>query len=117
MAKPKVDVETKNFLSWLRKTDNGIAKDMKLTLAKYTALIEGKAVDWCPVDTGYLQSTISKEIRSGGTVGIVKVTANYARYVELGTSVNYAQPFLLPAFNVHSEKFIEELLSKINKYL
>ena len=45
----------------------------------------------CPVDTGYLQSSISA---SGGTI---TVGADYAQYVEYGTWKSPAQPFLTPA--------------------
>lgn len=117
MAKTKMTYEDKKFRDWLRKTQTGVAADMKQSLAKYTAKIQGKAIDWCPVDTGYLRSTISMQILYGGTVGVVRVGAKYARYVELGTYRTYAQPFLLPAYNVYSEQFIEELIDILDKYV
>lgn len=54
------------------------------------------AIDYVPVDTGYLQSTIGKaQIRPG--VWAVFALAHYASYVEYGTSRMEAQPYLVPA--------------------
>lgn len=55
-----------------------------------TTVVE-QARSMCPVDTGYLQSSISA---SGGTI---TVGADYAQYVEYGTWKSPAQPFLTPA--------------------
>lgn len=48
-----------------------------------------------PVDTGRLRGSITTEM--DGDTAIVRATAPYAVYVELGTSRAAAQPFLKPA--------------------
>lgn len=48
-----------------------------------------------PVDTGRLRSSITSEM--DGDTAIVRATAPYAVYVELGTSRAPAQPYLKPA--------------------
>lgn len=57
----------------------------------FGATVAEMARSMCPVDTGYLQSSISA---SGGTI---TVGADYAQYVEYGTWKSPAQPFLTPA--------------------
>lgn len=63
-------------------------------------IIEGKAKVICPVDTGFLRSTIQAQAPFVGKgFGDVEVTvsAEYAAYVEYGTKFMGAQPYLRPA--------------------
>ena len=64
-----------------------------------------------PVDTGYLRSSIATEYEfSGeGVIGSVEAGANYAVFVENGTSRMAPQPFLRPAFDKHREKWIRAM--------
>lgn len=117
MARIKVDTDTKKFRKWLKKADDGIAKELKDTLISYTGSIEDLAKQLCPVDTGYLRQSITMEIQKGGYVGIVRVGAYYARYVEFGTVYQNPQPYLMPAYNILSKEFVEEIINKIDKYL
>lgn len=117
MGRMKVSIEDKEFRKWLRKTETGIAKELKDTLASYTASIEDLAKQLCPVDTGYLRSSITMEIKSGGTVGIVRVGAYYGKYVEFGTVYQNPQPYLIPAYNILSKQFVDEIIKKVDKYL
>ena len=59
------------------------------------------ATSLCPVDTGYLCSTID----AGGDESSVyaEATAEYAEYVEYGTSRMGAQPFFEPALEAAAE--------------
>lgn len=59
------------------------------------------AQELCPVDSGYLLSTIRYEVRRTGTgyAVVVYAGADYALYVELGTSRMEAQPFMRPALD------------------
>lgn len=70
-----------------------------LALDKAVRDIEGNAKALAPVDTGFLQSSISHTVTSSGTTlrGEVGPTANYAAYVENGTRTQRAQPYLRPA--------------------
>lgn len=54
------------------------------------------ATSLCPVRTGYLQSSISASISGTNTIH-VEASADYAQYVEYGTSRMGAQPFFEPA--------------------
>lgn len=56
---------------------------------------EEMAKDVCPVDTGFLQSSIHG---SGDDMeGVIEATAEYAQYVEYGTWKMNAQPYFTPA--------------------
>lgn len=68
--------------------------------------IEGTAKVFAPVDTGYMRSTIGVDMigdgRSASIGADIGPTADYAEYVELGTSRNPPQAFMGPAFDRHA---------------
>lgn len=70
--------------------------------AKATLDTQRVARERAPVDTGYLRSSIAATIDSGSTSGVIvgEVTAGaeYAAYVEHGTSRQRPQPFMRPAY-------------------
>lgn len=56
----------------------------------------------CPVDTGALRDSITHEVGDVSGVLTLRLSAgderiDYAKYVELGTRHQQAQPFLRPA--------------------
>jgi HK97 gp10 family phage protein len=53
----------------------------------------------CPVRSGHLKSTIGVDIDMDGLGFEVGATAEYAGYVEFGTTKMAPQPYLMPAFN------------------
>lgn len=63
------------------------------------------AVDLVPVDTGYLQSTISASCDSYSVE--FEATAEYAQYPEFGTWCQAAQPYFTPALEEAVAVFIE----------
>lgn len=69
-------------------------------------LTEGEAKQNCPVDTGYLKSSIAyhKIDTLSCTVG---TPVKYAPYVEFGTSKMSAHPFLFPAFVKYRQLLFE----------
>lgn len=77
-------------------------------------LVEEKATQKVPVDTGYLKGTITnKVIKDGSKVeGYVYSTAEYAPYVELGTNKMEAKPFLFPALS-ENQNNIKRIFSEV----
>lgn len=61
--------------------------------------IERRAKELCPVDTGRLRSSITRELSRDGEGLVMRVGTNvvYAPYVELGTSRVKPRPFLRAA--------------------
>lgn len=57
------------------------------------------ARDLVPVDTGHLLSTITLDIDSDGLGFYAYALADYAGYVEYGTSRMPPQPYMNPAFD------------------
>lgn len=75
--------------------------------------IEADAKRLVPVDTGYLRSSISREISASTFAGAgsefraeVGPTANYGAYVEYGTSRMGPQPYMGPAFDRRAPGFV-----------
>lgn len=66
---------------------------------------------YCPVRTGYLRSTIYSKV--DGFNAEVGATADYAAYVELGTSRMSAEPFLRPAFEAMKPEIAAALLEAL----
>ena len=64
-------------------------------------VMENIARSLVPVDTGYLQSTIYHALKEMGIE--LGATADYAEYVEFGTSRSRAQPYIRPAFDACRE--------------
>lgn len=63
-------------------------------------VVEGYAKTLVPVDTGFLRSSI-QSAHGPDNSAIVAVAAEYAAYVEYGTSRMHAQPYLRPAVDEH----------------
>ena len=74
-----------------------------------TSEMQGRAQDLCPVDTGNLKRSIGIDMEDGGMTGVVRATAHYAEYVELGTRFMRAQPYMRPAFDAQKDQFITDL--------
>ena len=71
------------------------------------------ATDLVPVDTGYLQSTIHATT-SGGSADFF-ADAEYAQYVEYGTSKMGAQPYFEPALDEALDVFITEAMQAMTR--
>ncbi|OLT24415.1 hypothetical protein BJF79_13820 [Actinomadura sp. CNU-125] len=57
----------------------------------------------CPVDTGHLRSSIGVDFDPDGLGFEAGPTANYAHFVEFGTSRMSPQPYLLPVFDQQAD--------------
>lgn len=69
-----------------------------------------------PVDTGFLRSSISVRTtrRVNDSTAEVTASANYAAFVEFGTSRMSPQPFMIPAFERNKQPFIDALTQLVN---
>lgn len=69
---------------------------VKKSLKQAAILTKEEATRNCPVDTGFLRSSLYYRVADFSyTVG---VKASYGGYVEFGTRYMMAQPYLRPAF-------------------
>lgn len=83
---------------------------------KSTRAIERGAESRAPVLTGELvgdivSSAITGDGRHGSMTGVVSSTSDHAAYVEFGTSVMAAQPYLGPAFDAELPNFERGILA------
>lgn len=70
------------------------------TAIRKTALdIEADAKAFAPVDTGFLRNSIGIDIDRDGLGAAIGPTADYAHFLEWGTSTNAPQAFMGPAFD------------------
>lgn len=104
MAEVSVDnSEFRVVAAEMRAAHGRIGGDGAKLVKAFTLRVEARAKVYCPVDTGYLKNSISSEFtgdgRSGEMSGAVTAGANYARFVEYGTSRMHAQPFMNPALD------------------
>ena len=112
-------------------------EDLKRAMGKACAVVERKAKEKAPKDTGELRRSITSEIRhtDGGIEGVVYTPLEYAPYVEFGTGLfaenggrkdvpwcykddkgewhstsgQHPQPFMRPALNENREKIVRIL--------
>ena len=74
-----------------------IAEELGKAVRDLVLIVEAKAKELCPVDTGKLRASITPVIQSWAQA-YVGTNTHYAPYVEYGTKHAAAQPFLEPAF-------------------
>lgn len=78
-------------------TDVTVQVDYSDAFAAFADAFYSIATDLVPVDTGYLQSTISAFSDDWSITA--QADAEYAQYVEFGTWKMAAQPYFIPALN------------------
>ena len=73
--------------------------------------VERDAKIAAPVDTGNLRNSISTRISGNANTSRAEVSAsaNYAAFVEFGTSRMSPQPFMVPSFERNKQPFIDAL--------
>lgn len=76
-------------------------------LEKSSADIERDAKAFCPVDTGNLRASISRDLV--GLTAEIGPTASYGGYVEWGTSRMGPAAYMGPAFDRHAGEFEQAL--------
>jgi HK97 gp10 family phage protein len=75
---------------------------------KTAFLLEGKAKQLAPVDTGFLRNSITTQKLADATYSVA-VGAEYGIYVEFGTRWMRAQPYFTPAIEEARRYFDGEL--------
>ncbi|SNR92352.1 HK97-gp10 family putative phage morphogenesis protein [Hymenobacter mucosus] len=86
---------------------------VKAVVGKYLLLIESEAKRRAPVDTGRLRASIYADPTPDGLGGRVAVQAEYAMYVELGTRLIQAQPFLFPAAEALRPAYTTDIIAAL----
>ena len=101
----KFDVSELNELAVdLGKAPATVVKRSAQLIAKTAYDIERDGKIFAPVDTGNLRSSISTTAR--GLVAEIGPTAEYAVFVEEGTSVHAPQAFMGPALDRNTPGFV-----------
>lgn len=97
--------------SWISSLDNKVANEVAELVGTTALKIERDAKWNAPVDTGRLEASITADIdeSSRGTSAEVYTDVEYALSVELGSSSQGAQPFMIPAYNKHSKGFDKQI--------
>lgn len=81
-------------------------------LAEGALVIAEQAESNCPVDTGYLRSTVF--VREAGNDVEIGFEAHYASYVEFGTYKMAAQPYLRPALDEAQDEALKAIFDAVS---
>lgn len=91
----------------LAKAPAGTVPRARAILEKSSADIERDGKAFCPVDTGNLRNSISRDVK--GLEAEIGPTAAYGHYVEFGTSRMGPHAFMGPSFDRHAGEFEQAL--------
>ena len=102
-----LEVDTRAFM---RKVEQKVEQGMR-DAAK---LVESKAKQLVPVDTGALKASIDYELKRVGTSyrASVFATEHYALLIEFGTRNANAQPYLRPALFNNRQDILRKVVGK-----
>lgn len=103
--------EVVNLTHQLQQSTSEIRERAAQAVRLVGSKVERDAKIAAPVDTGYLRSSISTRVSGNANSSQAEVTAgaNYAAYVEFGTSRMSPQPYMIPAFERNKQPFIDAL--------
>jgi HK97 gp10 family phage protein len=91
-----------------------VTDKVKSATAQAGSSMQTEARDMAPVDTGTLVKSIQFRMGKGGFEATVKAEAEYAGFVEFGTTKMRAQPYFVPAFvtvNAQYAAALEKILA------
>lgn len=98
-----------SWASWIDSLDRKVKREVN-ELVETTALKIERDAKWnAPVDTGRLEASIKTKMSKGKSSAEVYTDVEYALPVELGSSTQGAQPYMIPAFNKHSKGFEKQV--------
>jgi len=92
-----------------------ISRGISQSLDDIASEMESVAKNRCPVDTGYLQSSI-RIIANGDSID-ASVGADYASYVDQGTRKMSAQPFFTDTINEYMAGYASKADKEITSQL
>ena len=95
-----IDVDLRaiaNLQKALKQMPGLVKEELGKAVEELVLIVEARAKELCPVDTGLLRSSITPVVASWAEA-YVGTNTEYAPYVEFGTKKTPAQPFLEPAF-------------------
>ena len=100
-----------DVLRGVREYETRVRQGVERIVAKYALLIERDAKGLAPVDTGALRDSITHVLEGMAARVIAGEGLPDARAIfnEFGTSRMAAQPFMVPALEMHRAAFIAEL--------
>lgn len=101
----KVIWNTKPLIS---ETERKLRKILTLMAIK----VQNDAKHLCPVDTGNLRRSITKDVVSS-TKALVGTNVEYAAHVEYGTKKSKGKPYLRPALDKLSQKDVDRAISLV----
>lgn len=102
-----------NFARKLLKLESAVEARIQKAMGEAALLIERRAKEYAPVDTGTLRASIGHVVNRMGrdTVkAVIGSNVEYAPYQEFGTYKMAAQPFLRPALE-NSRDEIEDIFA------
>jgi HK97 gp10 family phage protein len=81
------------------------------------AVVELRAKDYAPVDTGALMNSIAVDDPVTPTAAFIGPSVEYAVHVEFGTVKMAAQPFLRPALDQHEGEITDAVEAVIAAFV
>lgn len=100
----------------LRNASTQIRQKASQVVRKSALALRDHARQHAPVDTGFMQSSISMRSSRNGLDALISPQANYAHFVEHGTIYMMAQPFMEPAENAIRPSF-EQAMAQVGREL
>jgi HK97 gp10 family phage protein len=97
------------FVANLHAFDRAVGKRVRDAVRDAGKDVESLAKQLAPVDTGALRASIRTEYSEGGLTFRTGSDLDYAPFVEFGTAVSPAQPFLFPAFEAIRPHFLQDV--------
>lgn len=98
-------------LDALRRKEKEIEQKIHKGLSKGGQIVKSEARARCPVDTGELRRSITKQTE--GLTCVVGANKEYAGYVEFGTCKMAAKAFLIPALLSKKDEVIQAIADEV----
>jgi len=100
------------FIRQLQSLDGAVTSHLQTAMGEIAQLVERRAKELAPVDTGTLRASIGHVVNRMGRDAITAIIGSdveYAPYQEYGTYKMAAQPFLRPALEQSRDEIVRIL--------